>query len=902
MPVPVDNALSRRAFTVVSHQTVSELSAAASPSTSALPSSSTAPSPSRAASVAVVPLQTTPRQLKRIHVAAEILKARKICAGDAMVVMHRPRQRDESAAAVVQDNATQDELVSKLEQVNLDRGSASGQVENDHGHKFAIGVAWPSFSLSAADSAVALSPLMMANSGLRQGDKCTIATLQDSGVRLHEAAKIVVIHDGKGKRKAATSNDGSKPGLFEAYVKEMIIDLKIVAVHHFVQVVYNGVQRKLLVDRVKISGSKTWTIGRDEAFLVTRSTEVVFRNPGETAPKLETRPPRANGNADLKLVRGTAAKSDALPGYESVGGMASQIEQIRELVEWPLTRPELYTHFGLKPPKGVLLYGPPGTGKTLLAFSIAKSTNSTLFTINGPSLSSAYHGETESRLRQVFEEAKSKSPAVIVIDEVDALAPNREDGSEVERRVVATLLTLMDGLEDKQDVRTGTERGDDPDSEDDALDPQESEPPRVVVIAATNRPNAIDPALRRPGRFDREIEIGVPDAASRLSILQVLLRKVPHDVDESALGSIASRTHGFVGADLASLIHSAGLSAIKRTYSAMISVTNATSLSDQRLTLDDLEHALLSTRPSAMREVFLETPKVYWSDIGGQTNVKARLRESVEWPLLHPEAFKRLGVKPPRGVLLYGPPGCSKTLIAKALATEGGLNFIAVKGPEVFNKYVGESEKAVREVFRKARAAAPSVVFLDEIDSLAPARGSDDSGGATSDRVLMSLLTEMDGIEELNGVVVLAATNRPDVIDPALMRPGRLDRILYVAPPDFDSRVEIFKINTKAMAVEGGLDLSELARMASETNVHSLNQADRLLILCPAKQTEGCSGAEIASICQDAALAAMNENINAPFVAGKHFVESAKTVRRRITPQVIREYEAWRDSSGLRSA
>lgn len=363
---------------------------------------------------------------------------------------------------------------------------------------------------------------------------------------------------------------------------------------------------------------------------------------------------------------------------------------------------------GLRPPRGILLYGPPGTGKTLLAFSIARSTGSTLLTINGPSLSSAYHGETEAKLREVFMEARQKSPAIIVIDEVDALAPNREEGGEVERRVVATLLTLMDGLEDKGEPK----RGEDED-EDETAEP--TEPPRVVVIAATNRPNAIDPALRRPGRFDKELEIGVPDVAARLSILRVLLRRTPHGVAEDTLQGVAAKTHGFVGADLASLVHSAGLTAIKRAYSALSSApagSASPALASMRLESADLEMALLSTRPSAMREVFLETPKIYFSDIGGQEHVKAKLKESVEWPLMHPETFKRLGVRPPRGVLLYGPPGCSKTLIAKALATEGGLNFIAVKGPEVFNKYVGESERAIREVFRKARAAAPSIVFL----------------------------------------------------------------------------------------------------------------------------------------------------------------------------------------------
>ncbi|ORY73265.1 ATPase family protein [Leucosporidium creatinivorum] len=702
-----------------------------------------------------------------------------------------------------------------------------------------------------------------------------LSTLADSGLEVAEAERVTLIYDGKGKP--------GKDSFFEAYVKEVIVDIKFVAVHHFVELTYNGVLRRLLVSfaRGPVTDAKNPPRpSPNQVFIISRSTNITFKPPIAPLPKKRT----PASSALTPSPSSGAGKDGELPGYEAIGGMKDQIEQVREMVEWPLTRPELYNHFGLRPPRGILLYGPPGTGKTLLAFSIARSTRSTLLTINGPSLSSAYHGETEARLREVFAEAKRKSPAVIVIDEVDALAPNREESGEVERRVVATLLTLMDGLEDKEEVAVEKKEGEDDEEEEevDEEDKKETEKPRVVVIAATNRPNAIDPALRRPGRFDKEIEIGVPDAASRLSILEVLLRRSPHSLEPSALNSIAARTHGFVGADLSSLVHTAGLNAIKRSFSLFSSLAPGAPsppLTNLKLTTNDLELALLSTRPSAMREVFLETPKVYWGDIGGQEHVKAKLKESVEWPLLHPEAFRRLGVKPPRGILLYGPPGCSKTLIAKALATEGGLNFIAVKGPEVFNKYVGESEKAIREVFRKARAAAPSIVFLDEIDALAPARGSEESGGSTGDRVLMSLLTEMDGIEELNGVVVLAATNRPDVIDTALMRPGRLDRILYVSPPNPQARADIFRLNFKKMAVHEEVNSEELAEM-----------------------TEGCSGAEIASICQDAALSAMNEDMNTPSVGKAHFIEAARTVRRRITKEVIEGYEEWRDSSGLRSA
>ncbi|GAA6038893.1 hypothetical protein JCM8097_000560 [Rhodosporidiobolus ruineniae] len=805
------------------------------------------------------------RALKRVHLAPEIMAAVKVGALDVMVVRRHA------------DADKEKELADGVGKLELDEGEAS-QLPTRAG--FAVGVAWPSYKLGGY--AVGISPLMLANAGLSVGETASVSTLENSGVELLDAKEVVLIYDGKGK---AVKEDS----FFEAYARETLKDVKFVAVNHFIELQFNGVLRRCVVASAKSaspvptasspSPSSTFDFTfppREQVFVVSSATEVLFKPPQTVAaPKSRSKASTAKGEKG----KPPFGPQGELPGYESIGGMESQIEQIREMVEWPLTRPELYSHFGLRPPRGILLYGPPGTGKTLLASAIAKSTRSSLFVINGPSLSSAYHGETEDNLRKIFAQAKAASPSIVVIDEVDALAPNREEGGEVERRVVAQLLTLMDGLEDKDDPEE-----DEGDEGEEGGEKKEKAQPRVVVIAATNRPNAIDPALRRPGRFDKELEIGVPDASARLSILKVMLRKTPHDIFEDALVSVAGRTHGFVGADLSSLVHTAGLLAIKRVFSSPSSTSVSSSastppLSSQKLLPSDLESALLSTRPSAMREVFLETPKVLFSDIGGQEAIKAKLRQSVDWPLRHPEAFKRLGVKPPRGVLLYGPPGCSKTLIAKALATESGLNFIAVKGPELFNKYVGESERAIREIFRKARAAAPSIVFLDEVDSLAPERGSDDSGGASGDRVLMSLLTEMDGIEELNGVIVLAATNRPDVIDPALMRPGRLDRILYVSPPDREARKQIFRIQFGKMAVAEDVDVEELAEL-----------------------TEGCSGAEVVSICQDAALAAMEADINSPTVGREFFVFAAKTVRRRITPEVVAEYEEWRDRSGVRSA
>ncbi|XP_038256510.1 ATPase family protein 2 homolog isoform X4 [Dermochelys coriacea] len=473
--------------------------------------------------------------------------------------------------------------------------------------------------------------------------------------------------------------------------------------------------------------------------------------------------------------------------YDMIGGLSSQLQTIRETIELPLKQPELFKSYGISPPRGVLLYGPSGTGKTMIARAVANEVGAHVSVINGPEIISKFYGETESRLRQIFAEASQRRPSIIFIDELDALCPKREGAqNEVEKRVVASLLTLMDGIG----------------SEDTAG--------QLLVLGATNRPHALDAALRRPGRFDKEIEIGVPNAQDRLDILRKLLNKVPHLLTTTELVQLADSAHGYVGADLAALCKEAGLCALRRTLGEQANLLDSEVAGSVMITLNDFLQGMNDVRPSAMREVAIDVPKVLWSDIGGLETVKLKLKQAVEWPLKHPESFIRMGIQPPKGVLLYGPPGCSKTMIAKALANESGLNFLAVKGPELMNKYVGESEQAVREIFRKARAVSPSVLFFDEIDALAVERGRSSGAGNVADRVLAQLLTEMDGIEQLKDVTILAATNRPDLIDKALMRPGRIDSIIYVPLPDTKTRREIFKLHFRSMPINDEVCLEEL--------------------------------------------------------------------------------------------
>ena len=546
----------------------------------------------------------------------------------------------------------------------------------------------------------------------------------------------------------------------------------------------------------------------------TPSAEAVMMT-SSTAVKINDKP--SNTNGDIPKV-----------SYDDIGGLGDEVKKIREMVELPLRHPELFKRLGVEAPKGVLLHGPPGTGKTMLAKAVAGETSSNFTYIGGPEIVSKFYGESEGKLREIFKEAEENAPSIIFIDEIDSIAPKRDEVSgEEERRIVAQLLALMDGLKS---------RG------------------KVVVIGATNRPNSIDEALRRPGRFDREIEIKIPDRDGRFEILQIHTRGMPlaEDVD---IGKLADMTHGYAGADISALAKEAAMAALRRVLPDVdleaeeipIDVLNKI-----QVTWDDFKNALKDMQPSTMREVLVEKPNVKWDDIGALEEAKQELKEAVEWPLKYAKVFEHMNARPPKGILLYGPPGTGKTMLAKAVATESEANFIAVKGPEFLNKWVGESEKAVRETFRKARQASPCVIFMDEIDSITPQRGTGSDSNVT-ERVISQMLTEMDGLEALNNVVVIAATNRPDIMDPALLRPGRFDKSIYIGPPDKESREKIFKIHTANKPLDDDVDISALA-----------------------EKTDGCTGADISAICNEAVMNSVRELVKSGTVPDDEELKNCK--------------------------
>ena len=541
---------------------------------------------------------------------------------------------------------------------------------------------------------------------------------------------------------------------------------------------------------------------------------------------------------------------DSVPDvtYEDIGGLTDEVKKIREMVELPLKHPEVFDRLGIDPPKGVLLHGPPGTGKTLLAKAVANEVEANFILLNGPEIMSKFYGESEKKIRDLFEDAEKNAPSIIFIDEIDAIAPKREEvQGEVERRVVSQLLTMMDGLKS---------RG------------------KVVVIGATNRPNSLDPALRRPGRFDREIELSVPDKKARLNILKIHTRNMPLK-KEVKLENIAAKTHGFVGADIASLAKESAMCVLRKKL-PQFELDKDQEIPKEILETmvigpEDFDEALKTVRPSAMREVLVETPNVSWQDIGGLDSTKQSLQEAVEWPLKHKESFNRLGIRPPRGILLYGPPGTGKTLLAKAVAKESEANFIQIKGPSLLSMWVGKSEEGVRKIFERARQVAPCVIFFDEIDALASKRGMD-MGTKVTERVLNQLLAEMDGLEELKDVVVIGATNRPDMLDAAILRPGRFDRILLVDVPDKESIKKIFEIHSKNTPLDKSVKVEEILR-----------------------KIEGFVGADVESLVREAAIAALRRDMNAPSVTMADFDEALARTKPSVSEETAKRYKKIED-------
>ncbi len=658
-----------------------------------------------------------------------------------------------------------------------------------------------------------IDPEIMDILGLKVGDIVQIDGTKKTVVRvlsggLEDANRGIIRIDGSTRRNAGTGID-ERVGIKKITTKNAakitfspMEQLRLQGGEEFIREIMNG-RSFTKGDTITLS-----VMGNKIELVVTSfspSAEAVTMT-SETEVKISDKP--ASDGGDIPKV-----------SYDDIGGLGDEVKKIREMVELPLRHPELFKRLGVEAPKGVLLHGPPGTGKTMLAKAVAGETNSNFTYIGGPEIMSKFYGESEGKLREIFKNAEENAPSIIFIDEIDSIAPKRDEVSgEEERRVVAQLLALMDGLKS---------RG------------------KVVVIGATNRPNSIDEALRRPGRFDREIEINIPDRNGRLEILQIHTRGMPL-ADDVNLDEMADKTHGYAGADISALAKEAAMAALRRILPDVdleAEEIPVDTLNRIQVNRADFFSALKDMQPSTMREVLVEKPNVKWEDIGALEDAKQELKEAVEWPLKYSKIFEHMNAKPPKGILLYGPPGTGKTMLAKAVATESEANFIAVKGPEFLNKWVGESEKAVRETFRKARQASPCVIFMDEIDSITPERGTGSDSNVT-ERVISQMLTEMDGLEALNNVVVIAATNRPDIMDPALLRPGRFDKSIFIGPPDMESRKKIFEIHTSKKPLDSDVSMEKLAEL-----------------------TEGCTGADISAICNEAVMNAVRELVRNGTVA-----------------------------------
>ncbi len=701
------------------------------------------------------------------------------------------KQRDVGHGKIRIDNETMQKLAI-----------TAGDFLEVHGKRTTVAIAWPAYAEDQGQEIVRMDGLLRRNAGVALNEYITIkkAEVKDSQTVVFAPTDVRLSVDEE----------------FVAFVKRRFMDVPLVEGDMILLNIF-GSSVPLMATRVRPHGP------------VKIAESTIVQVMSEPTPDKKGLP---------------------IVTYEDIGGLHGEIQRIREMVELPLRHPELFQRLGIEPPKGVFLYGPPGCGKTLVAKAVANESDANFYVISGPEIISKFYGESEARLREIFQKAHEMAPSIIFIDELDAIAPKREEVTgEVERRVVAQLLSLMDGM---------GARG------------------NIIVIGATNRPNAIDPALRRPGRFDREIEIGVPDKMGRHEALQIHTRAMPltSDVDLHRLSDIC---HGYTGADISALCREAAMKALRR-YLPGISLAEeripSAMLEKMEVSLGDFMDAYREITPTALREVYIEVPSVNWADVGGLTDVKQELQEAVEWPIKKPEVFTRVGIRPPKGILLFGPPGCGKTMLARAVATESEANFISIKGPEVFSKWVGESEKAIREVFRRGRTAAPSIVFFDELDSVASRRGTGFGDSDASERVISQLLTEMDGIESLVNVVVIGASNRPDMIDPAILRPGRFDKLIYVPAPDHATRLQTLKIHTRNMPLAQDVDLDQIASQAA-----------------------GYSGADLEAVCKEAGLISLRRNIETKSVTIEDFRDALERVKPSVPPEMENWYQGFRKRS-----